>query len=90
MRRTIAAAGLAAAITLSPALTYVATAAPSTTVQAVDDEPASNDGEDDTGKYGLIGLSGLLGLFGYKKYRDIRATRATGTGTDGPGSRRVT
>ena len=50
----------------------------------------SNDGEDDTGKYGLIGLSGLLGLFGYKKYRDTRATRATGTGTDGPGSRRVT
>lgn len=34
------------------------------------DEPALQDGNDDTGKYGLIGLSGLLGLFDYKKYRD--------------------
>ena len=35
------------------------------------DEPLSNDGQDDTGKYGLIGLSGLLGLFGYRKYKQL-------------------
>jgi hypothetical protein len=57
------------------------------------DEPAAQDGNDDTGKYGLIGLTGLLGLFGYKKYRDSRAARTTGTvgdvDGDGSGSRRV-
>lgn len=48
------------------------------------DEPALQDGNDDTGKYGLIGLSGLLGLFGYKKYRDhVAQTRNTGN-VDGP------
>jgi hypothetical protein len=53
------------------------------------DEPLEQDGDDDTGKYGLIGLSGLLGLFGYKKYKDSRAGTATRTdGTDGT-SRRV-
>ena len=39
------------------------------------DEPLSQDGDDDTGKYGLIGLTGLFGLFGYKKYRDRRDVR---------------
>jgi hypothetical protein len=58
------------------------------------DEPLEQDGDDDTGKYGLIGLSGLFGLFGYKKYKEHRAatTRSTGTtgdGTTGGSSRRV-
>lgn len=41
------------------------------------DEPALQDGNDDTGKYGLIGLSGMLGLFGYKKYRNGQSHRTT-------------
>jgi hypothetical protein len=45
------------------------------------DEPLTQDGNDDTGKYGLIGLTGLLGLFGYKKYKDHRAARPSTTGT---------
>lgn len=53
------------------------------------DEPLAEDGDDDTGKYGLIGLTGLFGLFGYKKYRDHRATTA-GAGTTGDGTSRRT
>jgi len=71
----------------APILAAPALAAPQTgdvvVAQDVDkDEPASQDGNDDTGKYGLIGLTGLLGLFGYKKYKDHRATRTQATGTD--------
>jgi hypothetical protein len=56
------------------------------------DEPLTDDGNDDAGKYGLIGLTGLLGLFGYKKYKDHRAHTTGRTDTDGTAggtSRRV-
>ena len=97
MRRALAATALAVVATCGPLGVHAASAAPvaapATSVVAVDDEPLSNDGSDDTGKYGLIGLSGLLGLFGYKKYTEHRARR-TGTPVggideDGTGSRRV-
>ncbi|MCW2616358.1 MAG: hypothetical protein JWN08_3352 [Frankiales bacterium] len=99
MRRALATATIAGAIALVPftATAYaddaLAGGAVLTTSETDTDEPLAEDGNDDTGKYGLIGLTGLFGLFGYKKYRDHRATRsttdATGTtGTDGS-SRRV-
>lgn len=80
MRRTLATATIAGAIAFVPVTATIAIAeenqgpvvAQSETDQ---DEPALQDGNDDTGKYGLIGLSGLLGLFGYKKYRDHRTTQ---------------
>ena len=101
MRRALATATIAGAVALVP-LTAVAAAADEAPLAAgavltqTDgedvDEPLEQDGDDDTGKYGLIGLSGLFGLFGYKKYKDHRAARTTGTtgttGTDGT-SRRV-
>jgi len=92
MRRALATAAIAGAVALVP-LTAVAAAADQSRVAAGGvvasqddtdkDEPLEQDGDDDTGKYGLIGLSGLFGLFGYKKYKDHQATRATATGTDG-------
>ncbi len=113
MRRALAAAGVLGAVALSPVATQAAWAEPATaptTVQAagtiaIDDEPLSEDGDDDTAKYGLVGLTGMFGLFGYKKIKQHRATRTapptrpTGTtGTsrpvgdvddDGSGSRRI-
>ena len=100
MRRALATATIAGAVALVP-LTAIPAAADATQLAAGPavtsqddtdkDEPALQDGNDDSGKYGLIGLSGLFGLFGYKKYREHQASRtaATGTtGTDGT-SRRV-
>ena len=94
MRRALAATALVVSAICGPLGMQAASAAPlaapatGLVVVAVDDEPLSNDGNDDTGKYGLIGLTGLLGLFGYKKYREHRATRSSGpTGGEG-GSRR--
>ena len=103
MRRALATTALAAGIALAGApfaAPALADDAPTTVVVASEtdtdtDEPLAEDGNDDTGKYGLIGLTGLLGLFGYKKYRDHRATRQQTSGpiggvdTDGSGSRRV-
>lgn len=104
MRRALTTTALAAGIALggAPLLAAPAFAAPASSevvvAQETDtdrDEPAAQDGNDDTGKYGLIGLTGLFGLFGYKKYRDHRAAtrtqpRTTGdVGTAGSGSRKV-
>ncbi len=102
MRRALATTALAAGIALGGAPLVAAPAfADSVVIASQDsetdaDEPALQDGNDDTGKYGLIGLSGLFGLFGYKKYRDHRAAqRRTTAGPigdvdgDGSGSRRV-
>ena len=99
MRRALATATIAGAVALVPftAAPVSADTAPLAAGPAVastddtdKDEPALQDGNDDSGKYGLIGLSGLFGLFGYKKYREHQASRAasTSTGTDGT-SRRV-
>ena len=108
MRRALATTALAAGIALGGAPLVAAPAfasAPSSDVvvaqdaETATDEPLAEDGNDDTGKYGLIGLTGLLGLFGYKKYKEHRAARPQGTtGTSGPvgdvdgdgsGSRRI-
>ena len=102
MRRALATATIAGAVALIP-MTAVSAAADElaapvgTVIDSEDDtdkdEPLAQDGDDDSGKYGLIGLSGMLGLFGYKKYKDHQAARTTTTGTtgtDGTGtSRRV-
>jgi hypothetical protein len=92
MRRALATVTIAGAVALVP-FTAATASADSTsagvTVLAEDvDEPLENDGDDDTGKYGLIGLTGLFGLFGYKKYKEHRATttRSTTTGTHGDGT----
>ena len=111
MRRALAAAGVLGAVALSPVATQAAWAEPAPVVVqaagaiAIDDEPLSDDGDDDTAKYGLVGLTGLFGLFGYQKIKQHRATRSTpptrSTGTtgttrpvgdvdgDGSGSRRI-
>ena len=94
MRKALAATSLVIVAVCGPFGVQAASAAPvtgpATSVVAIDDEPLSTDGEDDTGKYGLIGLSGLLGLFGYKKYREHRATRSgPPTGGVGDGSGRL-
>lgn len=94
MRRALATATIAGAIALVPFTAATATAAPATapvltqssepgTNPTDDDEPLTQDGNDDTGKYGLIGLSGLFGLFGYKKYKEHQAARSTNNGPDG-------
>ena len=57
------------------------------------DEPGAQDGDDDSGRWGLMGLLGLGGLFGYKKYKDHRANtagqRVGAVDTDGSGSSRL-
>lgn len=100
MRSALATTGLAGALALAglgvgagPVLAQDTPADTSRVAQGVDvDEPASQDGDDDTGKYGLIGLTGMLGLFGYRHYK-TRTGRTTGPiggiDTDGSGSRRV-
>jgi hypothetical protein len=93
MRRALATTALAAGLALggAPLLAPAALAAPlppetGTTQEAETDrdEPAAQDGNDDTGKWGLAGLTGLFGLFGYRKYRDVRAARAAQSGGTGP------
>ena len=99
MRRALAAAGVLGAVALSPVATQTAwaepVAAPATTVLATtpDLEPLSEDGDDDTAKYGLIGLTGMFGLFGYKKIKEHRAARtapATPRPATGPTTQRTT
>ena len=90
MRRALATVTIAGAVALVP-FTAIAASADDSVAQDVvlaqepedRDEPLEQDGDDDTGKYGLIGLSGMLGLFGYKKYKDHQAARTTTTRTDG-------
>ena len=107
MRRALATATIAGAVALVPVTALAASADETGLAAGVvlsqedtdDDEPLEQDGDDDTGKYGLIGLTGLLGLFGYKKYKEHQASRSTTTGThggsvgdvdsDGSGSRRL-
>ena len=96
MRRALAVTTLVGGLALAPAFATPALASDVVVAQATDqDEPLEQDGDDDTGKYGLIGLTGLLGLFGYKKYKDHRAARPTTSGPigdhdgDGSGSRRI-
>ena len=98
MRRALATGTIVGALALVPFTAAAAhaaddqlAAAPALT-QTDDtdvDEPLAEDGNDDTGKYGLIGLTGLLGLFGYKKYREHTAARNVGgpgaSGTPGTG-----
>ncbi len=92
MRRALATVTIAGAVALVPftaAPAFADSSSASTTVlaEAEDvDEPLEEDGDDDTGKYGLIGLTGLFGLFGYKKYKEHRAATARTTGTTGDGS----
>lgn len=90
MRRALATTAapfvLAAGIALGGAPLLAAPAYADTAVVAQEadtdtDEPLAEDGNDDTGKYGLIGLSGLFGLFGYKKYKEHRAATRTTTTT---------
>lgn len=63
-------------VTMSAAPAQAATSvrAATTTPAPIDGDPVAQDGNDDSGKWGLAGLTGLVGLFGYKKYRDQRAT----------------
>ncbi len=97
MRRTLATGGLLAVVVLS-GVSGAGPAAASTHVphsgitlaQSVDsDEPLSQDGDDDTGKYGLIGLTGLVGLFGYRHLKTVRSRNTKPSGTDGSGSTRT-
>ncbi len=90
MRRALAAAGVLGAVALSPVATQAAWAEPATApspvvlAQELDREPLSEDGDDDTAKYGLIGLTGMLGLFGYKKITERRAARPAPVRGTGP------
>ena len=98
MRRALAATSLAVGLALGGAALGTAPAYATTLTgdaivaqeaQTDVDEPLAQDGDDDTGKYGLIGLTGLFGLFGYKKYRDRRdvrrePNRPTGNAGDSP------
>ena len=81
MRRALTTAIVLSVLVLLPLPTTLASAqdpvhGPSLAQSDPDtDEPASQDGNDDTGKYGLIGLSGMLGLFGYRRYRNTQTAR---------------
>jgi len=98
MRRALATTALTAGIVLGGAPLAVSPALAADVVvasQTDTDEPANEDGDDDSGRWGLLGLTGLFGLFGYQKYKEHRADRAATSGpigdvdSDGSGSRRV-
>ncbi len=101
MRRALATAGLLSAVALgslgvttAPALAAGDQVATGTVLaqatDPVDADPVEDDGNTDSGKWGLGGLLGLFGLFGYKKYRDYRTTPRTTRDNDlGPGSTRL-
>ena len=96
MRRALATTALVGGLALTPLTAAPASAeAPAAAVLATGagtdiDEPGAQDGDDDSGRWGLMGLLGLTGLFGYKKYKDHRASQRVGAvDTDGSGSRRV-
>jgi len=83
MPRALATAGLFGALSLTglalsavPAQAASHVLSASSTPTPVDGDPVAQDGNNDSGKWGLAGLTGMVGLFGYKKYRDHRtATR---------------
>ena len=109
MRRALATTALVGGLALTPLTAAPAAAeAPSAVVLATTqleqevsgsadgtdvDEPFAQDGDDDSGRWGLMGLLGLTGLFGYKKYKDHRAStsrqRVGVVDTDGSGSNRI-
>lgn len=102
MRRALATGGLLSAVALgslgvttAPAVAAGAHQMATGTVvvqnaDPVDADPVEDDGNQDSGKWGLGGLLGLFGLFGYKKYRDYRTTTRTTRDNDlGPGSTRL-
>ena len=110
MRKALATAALAGGLVLAPVAAagpaFAAAPALATTNQVEEevngstdgtdvDEPGAQDGDDDSGRWGLTGLLGMLGLFGYKKYRDHRASsgasgqRVGVVDSDGSGSTRI-
>ena len=98
MRRALATGGLLSAVALgslgvttAPAVAAGAhQVATGTVVQSVDADPVEDDGNMDSGKWGLAGLLGLFGLFGYKKYQEHRTPPRTTRDSDpGPGSTRL-
>ncbi len=101
MRKALATGGLLSAVALgslgvttAPAVAAGPPQAATGTVVVQDDtvdaDPVEDDGNMDSGKWGLGGLLGLFGLFGYKKYKDYRATTRTTRDNDlGPGSTRL-
>ena len=74
MRKTITAAAFAAALTIIPVTTALATTPPAdpNDVEAIDNPVDENDegGFDDWGLLGLLGLAGLAGLAGRKRDDD--------------------
>lgn len=76
MRKTMAAAGMAALLTVVPVATAAATTPPDdpNDVEAIDNPVDENDdtGFDDWGLLGLLGLVGLAGLAGRKR-QEVRS-----------------
>ena len=83
MRRTITVAAIAAALTIFPVTTALATTPPNdpNDVVAVDNPLDENDdsGFDDWGLLGLLGLVGLAGLGGRKRHDDARTYETSST-----------
>ena len=76
MRKMITTAAIAAALTVIPVTTALATTPPDdpNDVEAIDNPLDENDdsGFDDWGLLGLLGLAGLAGLAGRKRHDDVR------------------
>ncbi|MCW2606617.1 MAG: hypothetical protein JWO60_1310 [Frankiales bacterium] len=106
MRRALATVAVVGGLALTPLVAQPASAATphsapvlattqgeSTDGTDKDELGVAQDGDDDSGRWGLLGLLGLTGLFGYKKYKDHRAAnggqRVGTVDTDGSGSRRI-
>ncbi|HSP27033.1 MAG TPA: WGxxGxxG family protein [Ilumatobacteraceae bacterium] len=79
MRKTLTAAAFAAALTVIPVTTALATTPPEdpNDVEAIDNPLDENDesGFDDWGLLGLLGLVGLAGLTGRNRHDDRTTTR---------------
>ena len=79
MRKTITAVAFAAALTVIPVTTALATTPPNDPgdVEAIDNPVDENDegGFDDWGLLGLLGLSGLAGLKGRDRNDNRTTTR---------------
>ena len=79
MRKTLTTVALAAALTIIPVTSAMATTPPEdpNDVEAIDnpmDENDSSEGFDDWGLLGLLGLVGLAGLSGRKRHDDVVRT----------------
>lgn len=83
MRKTITVAAIAAALTIVPVSTALATTPPNDPedVVAIDNPLDENDdsGFDDWGLLGLVGLIGLAGLGGRKRHDDVRNYETSST-----------